>query len=374
MLKILMLETGGWGGILHYSFNLLGALQKAGINAALATNEKYELENLSADFRVIKIFKREAYLKTLCKLIRLIRREGITLVHVQSVISPRKDWLLFLVLALLRVRVIITAHNVLPHATRLLEPWSYRIMYRLARGIILHSFNNLEEFRKKFPSVASGKIRVIPHGHYAFFSRGGPSKRRSRERLYLPPDKKIILFFGAIREYKGLDILMESACAIVQSRKDILFLAVGTDLEGKKDQYQGLHRDLNLGKDFRLIFEYIPFEEVSDYFYASDLVVLPYRKIYQSGVLLLAMASGIPVIASRVGSFPETIQDGISGILVPPGDVPSLREGILSIIDNPERLEKMGRMGKQIAEVQFSWQAIAEQTRDFYREVAGTDG
>lgn len=363
------METGGWGGILHYSFNLAEALVREGNDVVLATNEKYELEHLPSRFRVEKIFKREAYLITLWKLTRLLVREKPDIFHVQSVISTRKDCLLFLFLSLMGAKLVITSHNVLPHETRSMERFNYGMMYRLAYGIILHSPDNLGEFKKNFPSLATDKIKIIPHGHYAFFSGETTSRIEARERLGLGSEKKIILFFGAVREYKGLDILMEAASDILKSREDILFLAVGIDLEGKKDKYWKLHHDLNLGEGFRLEFQYVPFDQVSHYFYASDLVVLPYRKIYQSGILLLSLACGIPVVATRVGAFPETIQDGVHGVLVSPGDVPGLRTGILSVIDDTEKLEEMGRRGKKIAVEKFSWEKIAESTIQFYKEL-----
>ncbi|MBI5185037.1 MAG: glycosyltransferase family 4 protein [Nitrospinae bacterium] len=364
-----MMETGGWGGILHYSFNLAEALALAGNDVVLATNEEYELEHLPSRFRVARIFRREAYFLTIWKLARLLALEKPDILHVQSVISQRKDWLLFFFLSLARIKFIITSHNVLPHETRPMEHFTYGMMYRFAGGIILHSSSNLEEFRKTFPSLSTNKIRIIPHGHYAFFSGEDINKMRARERLGLPLEKKIVLFFGLVREYKGLDVLMESAAPILKSRKDVLFLAVGTDAEGKREKYLKLHNELGLGENFKLLFQYVPFEMVGHYFFASDLVVLPYRRIYQSGILLLAMACGVPVAATRIGAFPETMRDGATGVLVPPGDAGGLRDGILSVIDDTERLNEMGRNAKKIAREEFSWEKIAEKTLEFYNDL-----
>lgn len=368
-MKILMIETGGWGGILHYSFNLMEALAKSGVDVVLATNEKYELEGLPSHFRVIRIFKREAYWKTLWKLFRLLKREKPDLVHVQSPIAPRKDWIWFFFLPLLKIKLVLTAHNVLPHETRPLDRFCHRLMYRAAHGIIVHSQANREEIGKVFPSLSPDRLRTIPHGHYAFFSGTPPSKGEARRGLGLPLDKKIVLFFGAVREYKGLDILMEAAASILKLRSDVLFLAVGMDLEGKRDRYLELHETLNLGEGFRLRFQYVPFQEVSRYFFAADLAVLPYRAIYQSGILLLSMSCGVPVVASRVGAFPETLEEGKSGVLVAPGNAEELQKGILSVLDDPGRLETLGKRGKELAEKNFSWEAIAEKTVRFYREV-----
>jgi glycosyltransferase involved in cell wall biosynthesis len=119
--------------------------------------------------------------------------------------------------------------------------------------------------------------------------------------------------------------------------------------------------------------EHIPDEDVPFYFRAADVVVLPYRRVYQSGVLLMAYSFSKPVVASAVGGLKETIRDGETGYLVRSEDPDALARALGEILGDPARAAAMGEAGYRLVAERFSWDVIARQTLAFYQEVLEGD-
>ncbi|MFH1760473.1 MAG: glycosyltransferase, partial [bacterium] len=111
---------------------------------------------------------------------------------------------------------------------------------------------------------------------------------------------------------------------------------------------------------------YIPIEESSLYFSSADMVVLPYRNVYQSGILFLSYAHSRPVIAANVGGLPEVVEDGKSGFIVEPDNPEELADKINLAFSPNANLTEMGKYGFQMANMKFSWQSAAEKTYNFY--------
>ena len=121
-------------------------------------------------------------------------------------------------------------------------------------------------------------------------------------------------------------------------------------------------------QQLHLHLRHIPDDEVATFFAAADVVALPYQHAYQSGVLLMAMSYGCPVVATQVGGLAEVIRDGESGYLVPPGDPIALAEAIGRILDDPPAAQAMGHSGRVLVEERYSWSRIASLTRQVYEK------
>jgi glycosyltransferase involved in cell wall biosynthesis len=234
----------------------------------------------------------------------------------------------------------------------------------------VHSEYSKNTLAKKF-DIPSDKIVVIPHGNYLFFRTGEMSQKQARQTLHIPQDKKIILHFGALRAYKGIDTLLEAFKKLKEKHQDVFLLLVGKPMYIELEQLKAMVRQFNLEGDVLIQAEYIPFQNIGSYFFACDAVVFPYKAIDISGSLQLAYAFAKPVIATQTGGLPEVVSDAENGILVPPNDNTALFESFERILWDDNRLKQMGQMSFQMAKEKFSWDKIASQTNTVYQEVLG---
>ena len=120
----------------------------------------------------------------------------------------------------------------------------------------------------------------------------------------------------------------------------------------------------------RCVMDYISCDKVGYFFSAADVVVLPYIKASQSGILLSAFAAGRPVIVTDAGGLSEVVDDGRSGFVVPPKDSKALAEASIKILKSPDLLEQMGQEAKMMAETKYSWKRVALTTMDVYRSLS----
>ena len=129
---------------------------------------------------------------------------------------------------------------------------------------------------------------------------------------------------------------------------------------------------LGVGDLFVLDIRYIPDEDLFRYYSLADLIVLPYRKIYQSGVLLMAMTFGVPVVASNIPGMCEIVVDQENGLLFKSGDFVSLAEKIDFAIQNPNELIRYSCRAKLLLDKEYSWDGIGEQTVNLYYSISKT--
>lgn len=365
--RVEMMETGGWGGIHYYVYGLANALAAEAVDLVWLTHEKHELEGRPHRLPLARVFRREPYLRSLARLWRRWRAHRPDILHIQSLLAPRKELLLFLLCRLLRIRVVLTVHNVLPHELRPLEKSLYAWYYRLADALILHSAQNRQRLLELVPGLDPGRLHVVEHGNYEHFRDLELDRAQARRQLGLPAAAQVVLFFGALRPYKGVDLLIEAVAPVRQACPDALFVVAGHVLVGEGSQYEKQAAGLGLGAaDLELRFAYLSTAEAIAYVCASDLVVLPYREIYQSGVLLWAYSFGRPVLATRVGSFPECIEEGRSGWLVPREDVPALQRALVAILQDRDGLARAGAYARHLAQTRFAWEPSAAHTARIY--------
>jgi glycosyltransferase involved in cell wall biosynthesis len=286
-------------------------------------------------------------------------------------IWPAQKPVVFVRLAkLLRRRVVYTAHNILPHDDNSEKTFSImKRFYELVDQVIVHSESNRRELRQLF-SVPSAKISVIPHGNYGFFRASTQQCREeARHRLNIDQRRKVVLFFGTIRKYKGLEVLLSAFHQAYEQQKDLFLLVAG-----QPEQYDGKDKEFFYQKvahlsqqgAVRLDLEYIPMEEVGFYFEAADLVALPYLKACQSGIVQLAFAYGKPVIVTRTGGLPDVVDDKVTGSVVEPHCEAELAAEILRLFKCEETLPTMGQNALQVSQSVYSWNAIADSTQSLY--------
>jgi glycosyltransferase involved in cell wall biosynthesis len=300
----------------------------------------------------------------------------VDVVHIQWLSHPREDYWLVRLLQLLGMPVVYTAHNVLPHESDpSVEDATFARIYGVVDRIVVHAERNRDEILERF-DVKPEKIAVIPHGAYELFYREGVvTKEEARAGLGLPNDRKIILFFGAIRRYKGLEYLVDAFHKARRQMDGLLLLVVGKlQTPHAEDHAYYTHLLEEIASDGDMVYRggYVPVEQVGRYFRATDIVALPYAKTYQSGILALAYAGGRPVIVSDTGGLAEVVEPGKSGFVVPPCDSDSLATAILDSFADPDMIDAMGCHAEELAGTRYSWNGIATRTLQLYRSATGS--
>ena len=222
-------------------------------------------------------------------------------------------------------KLVHTAHNIYKddrdgRATFL--SWiSLKIMYHLMDCIIVHTQKMKEELCSLF-NLSPEKVVVIPHGINNRIPRRGLSQKEAREKLGIESTAHAILFFGQIDEYKGVEKLIDAASLLVRENPEIVLIIAGKPKRELKyaEKLKSQAANNLPGKNVLFRLQFIPVDEVETYFAAADCLVLPYKKIFQSGVIFLAYRFGLPIIATDVGSFHEDVIDGVTGFICKPDD------------------------------------------------------
>ncbi len=371
-MKVLMVETGGWGGIAHYAHCLCEALAQAGVDVRLATHaRKYALASFPKDYHVHRTFQGDGFLADWRRLEALVQAHAPAVVHFQSLISTRRDWIMFRWLRRKQPQTkwILTVHNVLPHEVAFGERFAYRRLYRAADGLIVHSRASRQALQA-FAGNPAAPVAVIPHGHYGMLVDAGRNRSESLKALGLP-EASYLTLFGAIRPYKGADWLLRAVASIRDWPEDLRVLVIGRPWgETMARELRSLADTLGIGERVVFRFEYVPEERIPDVFAASELMLLPYRHIDQSGILMAALAAGKPVVCTPVGGFPEIVNDEI-GFLADNVSWQSFAEALQEALRRRDAWKSMGARAREIAERDFGWASIARRTLAFYRSVSG---
>ena len=250
-------------------------------------------------------------------------------------------------------------HNVMEHEpNRIKSAISRRVLNR-ADFFITHpqwDRNNLERWLG--PSRA-GAIRICPHPAYEHLSQPVLSKAEAKAALGIRAER-VVLFFGFIRDYKGLRYLIESLPQ-VRAKLDVHLLIAG-EVWGDAKPYHELISQLGISASVTFVEGYIPNEEVARYFAASDLVVIPYVSATQSGIVQLAYGFGKPVVVSRVGGLPEVVEEGVTGYLVPPQDSASISNAVLDFYQH----HREAAMCEAVCHKRsaFSWERLCRTIED----------
>jgi D-inositol-3-phosphate glycosyltransferase len=284
--------------------------------------------------------------------------------------------LLTLFYRLLGKKIVLTVHNV--NAARrdskdtFLNRLTLRIQYRLAHHIFVHTQQMKLELSEEF-GVPVARVTVIPFGINNAVPNTSLSRSEARQRLGIPADKKTILFFGRITPYKGLEYLIDAFQQIAQ--RDEFQLIVGGRPENDCQNYwraiqENALEDVRLGR-ILLRAEHIPDNDTEIYFKAADVLVLPYRQIYQSGVLFLGYSFGLPILAADVGDLKEEIVEGETGFVFKPEDPVGLAKTIERYFSSDLFLDLNNRRQKisDYAKDRHSWGVVGQMTMSVYADL-----
>jgi D-inositol-3-phosphate glycosyltransferase len=324
-----------------------------------------------------KVFRVSAYY---AKLIRYAATARPKIFHIlwNNKFETLDRTLLMLYYRFLGKKIVLTVHNV--NAGRRdskdtrLNRLTLGIQYQLADHIFVHTEKMRLELIEEF-GVQPALVTVIPFGINNAVPNTRFSPRDARRKLGIRDGEKTILFFGNITPYKGLEYLVAAFNRILVRRDNYRLIIAGRPKDCEK--YWTAIRDDIRGEiqSDRILLraDFIPDDETEVYFKAADVAVLPYRHIYQSGVLFLAYSFGLPVIAADVGSLKDEIVEGTTGFLFTPEDPVDLAKAIERYFasDLYANLNNHRQEIRDYATERHSWDVVGELTRDVYGRLLG---
>ena len=243
-----------------------------------------------------------------------------------------------------------------------------KLIYKLTDRIITHNEFSKSEIINENANLSSC-ISIVPHGNYTPFINIQYDRAKSKEQLGIPSNRRILLFFGMIKKVKGLEVLLSALKGVVKQNPDILLVIAGRVWENNFSTYQKIIDENNLSEYILLHTKFIQHEDVEHYYCASDLVVLPYKKIYQSGVLMMTLSHERPALVSDLAPLQEIISNNENGFLFKTENVSDLTNKLNSILGNEELMEKVRTKGTELINTKYDWTEIGKQTKQAYQSV-----
>ena len=260
------------------------------------------------------------------------------------------------------VKLILTIHDINPFSKKT-NLYLKRWILLLADKVIVHNeFSKKELIKDK---INLKKISVVPHGHYLDFIKPKTNKIVAKKKFGLQ-NKKVIMFFGMIKEEKGLDILIKSFHEVHKNNKDAVLFIAGKNYKTDNNKYTKIIDQLDLKNSCVIHNKYIPENELCDYYGCADVIVLPYKLIFQSGVLMMSSSFNVPVIVSDLEPFLDIIENQINGLVFKVNDVKSLAKKIIFSINSNEKMNSYAKNNFEKIKNQYDWTKIGKLNKDVY--------
>lgn len=271
-------------------------------------------------------------------------------------------------------KLILTAHNVnaavRDEKDSFLNRLTLKFMYQMMQHVIVHTNSMKRQLIESF-HIPDYKVSVVPYGINNMVYQSELTCSEARRLLGLASDQKVLLFFGVISPYKGLEYLLLALAERVKRIENLRLIIAGRVTNRSKEYWTEIERikKANRLEDYLIErVEFIPDEEIERYFKAADVLVLPYKFIFQSGVLFMALAFGLPVIATDVGSLGDYVTEGKTGLICRPRDAEDLGDKIERYFESRLFKDLQTTRAEIIKEAmaEYSWNRIAQKTIQLY--------
>jgi glycosyltransferase involved in cell wall biosynthesis len=408
--KVTVVEHRGSGGMIHYAYQLCTAMAKQGAMVTLITSLDYELDTFPHNFHVKKLMRLwpqvdpllsktpRNKIETLWRKIFWNVRRGFRAIRLiiewarltKYLIKTQPDIIQFGELENAVERFFIRHMQrkglVLSQICHEFEKreinngnssplTNARLnagIYEAFSAIFVHDQANQDRFLSLY-DIPAERIHSIRHGNEQVFPKSpnpGLTTDNLRRKYKLTTSDQMILFFGNLTPSKGIPDLIQAFKHVHAFNKNTKLIIAG--MPSKYIDMNALEQSVNDLELNNLVFfdnRYIPMDEIGSLMELANVVVYPYRNITQSGALQVAYAFGKPVVTTNAGGFPEAVDDGKSGFLVPVESPMELAKAIIRIVENPELAKEMGVYAKHLSETRFAWEPIAAKIVSVYRDL-----
>lgn len=378
-LRAVVIEpVGGHGGMNYYDIGLCDGLGRAGIDVTLHTCDRNPPAAVQGVFDVQTSFagvygqapawrRGLRYVRALVSALVRERLRGARVAHFHFFHVGPLEYLGVLLSSLLRYRVVVTAHDVESFKQELSVQGLVLRSYAHADAVVAHNRTSAAEVVDKL-AVPPARVHVVPHGSYVDFAASAPPRAAARRAIGLAGHEgPVVLFFGQIKEVKGLDVLIDAFASLRQQMPDARLVIAGRVWKDDFGRYASQIQARGLEEYVSLHVRYVPDDEVAGFYAAADLVVLPYRRIYQSGVLLMAMSFGTPVVASDLAAMKEVVANGDTGFLFREGDANDLARVLQTALTDRDALQRVQAAAARCMRERFGWRQIGRELADVYR-------
>ena len=322
----------------------------------------------AAPRRVLKMLEGLINLLALAVRFMLSRPDVI---HVQFLPLANRGYSLerwFLAFArFLGVRLVYTVHNVLPHDTG--ERWRglFQRIYLEMDRLICHDTGARERLVNEF-GIPASRIAVIPHGPL-FLDNTQRTREQARLRVGFRPEECVVLCHGILRPYKGVHVLVEAFRKLAARYPKARLVILGTGEKAILNSIQEQVRLCGIASSVRLVFRFVPVEELGDFCVAADILTYPYTGVTTSGSLMTGIGYARPIVASTLPVFEQILRHGVDALLVAPGDSDALAESLGKLIADPQLRGRLAKRLEQTARIGADWPDIARKTAECYLEV-----
>lgn len=279
--------------------------------------------------------------------------------------------ILFLPIVKLRdKKIVITVHNITPHVSKkyiiLMDKMLNKIIFPFADHFIVHNLRNKKRLMELY-LIHGDCISVATHGILKFDSFKYISKKQAQKYLKLPQNKKIILFFGYLWPYKGLDVMIKAMPSIIDKIENILLLIAGSP---RNDwyRYEKLIEKHNISEYVVKRLGYITDQEVIYYFSAADISVFPYKPPFDThgGAAALALPFHKPILVTDIGGLTEYVCD--ERAISPPDNIKLLSQNIIRVLSDEQLYKKLSHDSEFLLK-KLSWDKIAEKIVQVYNSL-----
>jgi D-inositol-3-phosphate glycosyltransferase len=388
-IKISLL-TGGQD--IHYALGLLSGLAPHDLDIEFIGNDHWQdayvvkskkviYYNLRGDQKPDAPMKDKIVrvLRYYFKLMKYTAQTDSKLFHIQwlNKFTYFDRTLLNIYYKLLGKKLVFTAHDInyrkLVGKDSLFNSLSLKFMYGIVDHIVVHTEKMKTELIESY-NVKEDKISVIPFGINEVMPKTDLTRGQSRKKLNLRDDEKILLFFGNIAPYKGLEYLVLALVHLKNTFKDLKLVIAGrikVDCQAYWEEIQKIIHKHDLEENIIKRIEYIPEDEAEVYFKAADVLILPYKNIFQSGLIYTSYHFGLPVVAANVGSLKDDVVEGKTGFIFKPEDPEDLAEKTILYYQSKlfEDLEVTRQNIIKCANENHSWRITGDKTYSLYNEL-----
>lgn len=403
-MRIALVEPAGRGGLIHYAFQLGRALADAGAEVTLVTDRSYELDHLPQPFDLHKVLRlwdpkpASPRGSALPAALRRLRRAGRAVVYyrewgrlLQHLRRLRPDVVQLgdvrFATDVLPVSLLARCDFCLTDVCHNLEPLAlggraaglfrasaasrrlYRDIYRHFAVVFAHGEGNRQRLIAAH-RLEPWRVVAVPHGNELLFAEladPGRTAPRLRQELDLGAEERVVLLFGTLARYKGVDLALEAFAHLLPRFSSARLVVAGFPLAGfDVEEHRRLARRLGVDDAIRIVPRYVPSNEVAAWMDLADVALFPYREVSQSGALQVAMSFGVPAVATAVGGLPEALRHGSTGLFVPPGDSGALAAALETLLTDGDLAARLGARAAAESRSHFGWERIAELVLNAY--------
>ena len=361
--KIAIIDPVGIkSGMNHYDTFLCTSLDKLGIDTYIYSNFNVKSETIVSQPVFGTFFKNKLsqtfnFIKGMFKSVLDCRKNKINTVMIHVFSTHNMAIMTFAISKLFGLKIITISHDIFSF-TNQDNKWYHHLIYnRWSDKIVVHNSFSLNHLLPQIEANMHSKVSVLKHGSFIGLPDNSISRKSARNVLNLDNQRQYILFFGRLKPNKRLDLVLRAMPNIDSS---IHLIIAGHSGKDDFNKYQSIIDELDLSSRLVLDINYISEEKRELYFKAVDCLALPYELIFQSGVLLMSMSYGLPVVASQIPSFEEVIEDGKNGLLFEKGNVDDLAKQLNALMNNKNLMNEIPHNAISNMKENYCWDSIAK--------------